>query len=98
MATQEITRNLAPLQTPSRTMTTHRCLQRYAYPPANVSRIRVFSVDSHPLVQCGISTLIERQPDMILVGQASTGDEAVERFPECTPDVTLLDLQLPDMN
>jgi len=98
MATPEITRNVPLLQTASRTMTTHRCVQRYAYPPANASRIRVFSVDSHPLVQCGISTLIESQPDMVLVGQASSGGEAVERFHETTPDVTLMDLQLPDMN
>ena len=66
--------------------------------PVNPTNIRVFSVDCRPLVQYGIASLIQSQSDMILVGQASSGSEAVERLHECTPDVILIDLQLPDMD
>lgn len=61
-------------------------------------RIRVFSVDDHPLLREGIATLINHQPDMLLVGEASNGREAIQRFRECQPDVTLMDLRLPDMS
>ena len=59
-------------------------------------RIRVLTVDDHPLLREGISTLINNQPDMCIVGEASTGAEAVERFRELRPDVTLMDVRLPD--
>jgi DNA-binding NarL/FixJ family response regulator len=97
MATQEITRNLNPLHNASRT-TGYGDVHPYLQAAANPTMIRVFSVDSHPLVQCGIATFIQNQPDMILVGQASAGGEAIERFRECAPDVILIALQLPDMN
>jgi len=61
-------------------------------------RIRVFTVDDHPLLREGIATLVNSQPDMTLVGQASTGHEAVQEFRRHRPDVTLLDLRLPDMS
>ena len=61
-------------------------------------KIRVFSVDDHPLLREGISALINSQPDMVLVGHATTGREAIQRFREFRPDVTLMDLRLPDVS
>jgi DNA-binding NarL/FixJ family response regulator len=60
--------------------------------------IRVFSVDDHPLVQQGIAAVIDSQPDMVVVTEASNGRHAIQRFREHQPDVTLMDLRLPDMN
>jgi len=62
------------------------------------TRIRVFTVDDHPLLREGIATLIKSQPDMLLVGEASTGREAIQQFKTQQPDITLMDLRLPDMN
>ena len=61
-------------------------------------RIRVFCVDDHPLLREGIATLINSQPDMELVGQAENGQQAIQLFKQHRPDVTLMDLQLPDMS
>jgi DNA-binding NarL/FixJ family response regulator len=60
--------------------------------------IRVLSIDDHPLLREGIAAMIKSQPDMTLVAEASTGREGIERFREHRPDITLLDLRLPDMN
>jgi len=60
--------------------------------------IRVFSVDDHPLLREGIAAIINNQPDMQMVAQAATGSEALQLFRQHQPDVTLLDLRLPDMS
>jgi DNA-binding NarL/FixJ family response regulator len=62
------------------------------------ARIRVFSVDDHPLLRQGIAAIINSQPDMQLVSEASSGSEGIQKFREHQPDVTLMDLRLPDMS
>jgi DNA-binding NarL/FixJ family response regulator len=64
----------------------------------NDVRIRVLSVDDHPLLREGIGAIINSQPDMSLVGAASNGKEAIQVFRASRPDVTLMDLSLPDLS
>ena len=64
----------------------------------DIARIRILAVDDHPIVREGIAALIAIQPDMILVGQASDGREAIQQFRTHRPDVTVMDLQMPEMN
>jgi DNA-binding NarL/FixJ family response regulator len=61
-------------------------------------RIRVLSVDDHALLREGIASIITHQPDMELVSQASGGREAIQQYREHRPDVTLMDLRMPDLN
>ena len=60
-------------------------------------RIRVFCVDDHPLMREGIAAVIRNESDMLLVAEASTGHEAIQGFREHQPDVTLMDVRMPDM-
>ena len=60
--------------------------------------IRVLSVDDHALLREGIMTLLAAQPDMKVVAEASNGREAIEQYRIHRPDVTLMDLQMPEMN
>ena len=64
----------------------------------STSQIRVLSVDDHPLLREGIAAVINNQPDMSLVALATSGTEAIQRYREHRPDVTLMDLRLPDVS
>jgi DNA-binding NarL/FixJ family response regulator len=65
---------------------------------AGGSQIRILAVDDHPLVRQGIAGLVGVQPDMILLAEACDGREAIQQFRMHHPDVTLMDLQMPEMN
>jgi DNA-binding NarL/FixJ family response regulator len=60
--------------------------------------VRILTVDDHALFRQGIAALLTTQPDMTLVAEASNGLEAIEKFREHRPDITLMDLQMPDMS
>ena len=62
------------------------------------AQIRILAVDDHVLVRQGISVLIGTEPDMALVAEASNGREAIQQFRAHRPDITLMDLQMPEMN
>jgi len=61
-------------------------------------QIRILAVDDHPLLRQGIVGLIADEPDMTLVAEASNGREAIQQFRTYCPDITLMDLQMPEMN
>jgi len=65
---------------------------------ATSAQIRILTVDDHPLLLEGLAAVIRSQADMLLVGQASSCRSALEQFGKLQPDVTLMDLRLPDMN
>ena len=58
--------------------------------------IRILVVDDHPIMRFGIASIIDIQPDMQVVGQAGSGEEAIDLFSRLNPDLTLMDLQLPN--
>jgi DNA-binding NarL/FixJ family response regulator len=62
------------------------------------SKIRVLCVDDHPLMRVGIVAVLRHESDIDVAGEASTGREAIHLFQELQPDVTLMDLRLPDMS
>src|SRR6201982_1155278 len=61
------------------------------------ARIRILCVDDHPVVRLGIARLVDVQSDIALVAQASNGREAIQQFRAHRPDITLMDLQMPEM-
>jgi DNA-binding NarL/FixJ family response regulator len=61
-------------------------------------QIKILTVDDHPLLRQGIAAVIKGEKDMLIVGEASNGREAVQMFRSQRPDVTLMDLQMPDLN
>lgn len=60
--------------------------------------IRIMSVDDHPLIRQGIAGLVSLQADLLLVAEASTGREAIQLFRAHRPDITLMDIQMPEMS
>jgi len=67
-------------------------------PSTGSNSIRILAVDDHPLLRSGIAALLATQPDMKLVAEASNGHEAIQQFRAHQPDITLMDLQMPEMN
>src|SRR5450432_1602271 len=67
-------------------------------PPIAGNPIRVLIVDDHPMLREGLAAVIQGEQDMLLVGEASNGREAIEFFREHRPDVTLMDLQMPEVD
>jgi DNA-binding NarL/FixJ family response regulator len=65
---------------------------------ADLKSIRILAVDDHALLREGIAGLVSDQPDMKIVAEASNGREAIEQFRKHNPDITLIDLQMPEMN
>lgn len=65
---------------------------------STAEKIKVMVVDDHPLMRVGVSSIVNARPNMLVVAQAGTGQEAVALFAQHKPDVTLMDLRLPGMS
>ena len=63
----------------------------------DLTRIRILSLDSHPLFRAGIAKMISEEPDMVLVSQVSTVQEAIQQYREHRPDITLMETRLRDL-
>lgn len=66
--------------------------------PSSQPGIKVMVVDDHPLIREGIASVLKREADIEVVAEAANGKEAIERYAESRPDVTLMDLQMPEMD
>lgn len=75
-----------------------RCKRIWGKQNAVTKKIKVLAVDDHPLLREGIAAVINGEPDIELAAQATSGQEAIELFRVHRPDVTLMDLQMPEMN
>jgi DNA-binding NarL/FixJ family response regulator len=65
---------------------------------STTGRIRLLTVDDHLLLREGLAAIVENQPDMVIVGEAANGRDAIASFRQLQPDVTLMDLRMPDMS
>jgi DNA-binding NarL/FixJ family response regulator len=71
---------------------------RWAMREVDAPPIRVLAVDDHPVFRDGIASIIHTQSDMLLVAEGENGVEGIERFRLHRPDVTIMDVQMPDMD
>jgi len=72
-----------------------RVCRIYNAPMAEAAPIRLLSVEDHPVFREGLRTIVSSQPDMLMVAQAGTAEQAIAEFRRHRPDITLMDLRLP---
>src|SRR5271166_2985385 len=74
------------------------CSANGGFMSTSPSLIRILTVDDHALLREGIAALVKAEPDMELVAEATDGEEAIKQFRRHRPDITLMDIQMPNMN